>query len=107
MSTTITNPPPTIDYAPIEIQNQLIAMQQLTIDELLKITQSQIPKSQQEIHLQLLEKNQNNQLSESDQLLLQSLRMNADYLMIKKAYAWSLLKWHNYSIPNLNQLSYL
>jgi hypothetical protein len=103
MNTTI-NPPPSVDYAPTEIQNQLISMQQLTIDELLKIAQSQIPQSQQEIHIELLEKNQNNQLSDSDKILLQSLRINADHLMIKKAYAWSLLKWHDYQIPNLNQL---
>ncbi|MCW9681166.1 hypothetical protein FJR41_010175 [Dolichospermum planctonicum UHCC 0167] len=43
-------------------------------------------QSQQELHFQLLEKNQNNQLSESDRLFLKSLRVSADYLMLKKAY---------------------
>ena len=81
------NAPPAVDYAPLELQGELITMQELTIEELLTIAQSQIPESQQELHFQLLEKNQNNQLSESDRLLLKSLRVSADYLMLKKAYA--------------------
>lgn len=47
--------------------------------------------------LQLLEKNQNHRLSESDKLLLRSLRVSADYLMLKKAYSYALLKWKGYS----------
>lgn len=101
----LTNSPPSVDYAPIELQADLIAMQQLSIDELLAIAQSQISDSQQQLHLELLEKNQNNQLSQSDRLLLRSLRVNADNLMLKKAYAWAVLKWKNYPIPDLNKLS--
>ncbi|MFM6311390.1 MAG: hypothetical protein ACKPGB_24620, partial [Dolichospermum sp.] len=71
------------------------------IEELLTIAQNQIPESQQELHFQLLEKNQNNQLSESDRLLLKSLRVSADYLMLKKAYAYALLKWQGFSLPDL------
>ncbi len=94
-----TNAPPAVDYAPLELQRELIAMQELTIEDLLTIGQSQVPESQQELHLQLLEKNQNHQLSESDRLLLRSLRVSADYLMLKKAYAYALLKWKDSSIP--------
>ncbi|MBC1221313.1 hypothetical protein GNF10_03265 [Nostoc sp. UCD121] len=99
-----TNAPPAVDYAPLELQRELIAMQELTIDDLLTIAQSQVPESQQELHLQLLEKNQTNQLSESDRLLLRSLRVSADYLMLKKAYSYELLKWKGYSIPDFQQL---
>jgi hypothetical protein len=98
------NAPPAVDYAPLELQGELIAMQELTIEELLTIAQSQIPESQQELHFQLLEKNQNNQLSESDRLLLKSLRVSADYLMLKKAYAYALLKWRGFSLPDFEQL---
>ncbi|MBD2384439.1 hypothetical protein [Cylindrospermum sp. FACHB-282] len=102
--TTQTNAPPAVDYAPLELQGELIAMQELNIEDLLTIAQSQVPESQQELHLQLLEKNQNNLLSESDRLLLKSLRVSADYLMLKKAYAYALLKWKGYSIPDFEQL---
>ena len=96
--TTQINAPPAVDYAPLELQGEFMVMQELTIEKLLNIAQSQIPESQQELHFQLLEKNQNNQLSESDRLLLKSLRVSADYLMLKKAYAYALLKWkvHRY-----------
>ena len=99
-----TNAPPAVDYAPLELQAELIAMRKLTIEDLLTIGQSQVTESQQELHLQLLEKNQNNQLSESDRLLLRSLRVSADYLMLKKAYSYALLKWKGYFIPEFQQL---
>ncbi|MEH2378131.1 MAG: hypothetical protein V7K27_04375 [Nostoc sp.] len=98
------NAPPAVDYAPLELQRELIAMQELTIEDLLTIGQSQVPEIQQELHLQLLEKNQTNQLSESDRLLLRSLRVSADYLMLKKAYSYAVLKWKGYSIPDFEQL---
>lgn len=99
-----TNALPAVNYAPLELQAELIAMQKLTIKDLLTIGQSQVTESQQELHLQLLEKNQNNQLSESDRLLLRSLRVSADYLILKKAYAYALLKWKGYSLPDFEQL---
>ncbi|MEH2337706.1 hypothetical protein [Nostoc sp.] len=99
-----TNAPPAVDYAPLELQGELIAMQKLTIEDLLTIGQSQVPETQQELHLELLEKNQNHQLSESDRLLLRSLRMSADYLMLKKAYAYALLQWKSYSLPDFEEL---
>ncbi|OBQ03949.1 MAG: hypothetical protein AN482_18165 [Anabaena sp. LE011-02] len=98
------NAPPAVDYAPLELQGELTVMQELTIEELLNIAQSQVPESQQELHFQLLEKNQNNQLSESDRLLLKYLRVSADYLMLKKAYAYALLKWKGFSLPDFEQL---
>jgi hypothetical protein len=33
------NAPPAVDYAPLELQGELIAMQELTIEELLTIFQ--------------------------------------------------------------------
>ena len=98
------NAPPAVDYAPLELHGEFMVMQELTIEELLNIAQSQVPESQQELHFQLLEKNQNNQLSESDRLLLKSLRVSADYLMLKKAYAYALLKWQGFSLPDFEQL---
>lgn len=102
--TTQINAPPAVDYAPLELQGELMAMQELTIEELLSIAQGQVSESQQELHFQLLEKNQNNLLSESDKLLLKSLRVSVDYLMLKKAYAYALLKWKGFSLPDFEQL---
>ncbi|WP_242063375.1 hypothetical protein [Nostoc sp. FACHB-892] len=46
-----TNAPPAVDYAPLELQAELIAMQELTIEEFLTVGQSQIPETQQELHV--------------------------------------------------------
>ena len=54
--TLITNPPPTVDYAPSELKADLVAMQNLEVGQFLAITEIQISLSQQELHLQLLEK---------------------------------------------------
>ncbi len=98
------NTPPSVDYPHLELQGELIGMQQLTIEELLIIAQSQISPLQQGLHLELLEKNQNNQLGKSDKLLLKSLRVSADHLTLKKAYAYSLLKWKGYAVRDFDQL---
>ena len=54
--TLITNPPPTVDYAPSELRADLVAMQNLEVGQLLAITEIQISPSQQKLHLQLLVK---------------------------------------------------
>jgi hypothetical protein len=35
---------------------------------------------------------------------LRKLGEKADKLMLKKAYAWALLRWRGYRIPALNEL---
>lgn len=103
--TKITLDPPPVDYASLDLQKELIEMQQMNHEELLAIANSRISPNQESLHLQFLERNQNNQLNESDRILLETLRINADKLMIKKAYAYAVLKWKGYAIPDLNQLT--
>jgi ATP-dependent DNA ligase len=90
--TKLTLPPPPVEYAPFNLQKELIEMQQMTIEELLTIANSKVSETQEKLHLQLLEKNQDNKLTETERTLLENLRINADQLMIKKAYAYALLK---------------
>ncbi|MDB9536867.1 DUF4263 domain-containing protein [Dolichospermum planctonicum CS-1226] len=79
---------PPVDYAPPELQGELITMQKFTMEDLLTIAESEIIESHQESQLPLLEENQNNQLSESDKLKF----------LIKRGYALALLKYRNYPI---------
>lgn len=102
--TKVTLPPPSIDYAPLDLQKELINMQKMSSEELLTIANSKVSENQEKLHLQLLEKNQNNQLNQPDILLLETLRINADRLMFKKAYAYAVLKCKGYEIPDFNQL---
>ncbi|HEY9848653.1 MAG TPA: hypothetical protein V6D28_04290 [Leptolyngbyaceae cyanobacterium] len=99
-----TNLPPSIANAPPEMQGELLLMQTLPVEELLKIAHSNLSAPQQERHLELLEKNQAGSITVEESQELSDLRITADQLMLRKAYAWSVLSWRGHRIPTLNEL---
>ncbi|KAF3885695.1 MULTISPECIES: hypothetical protein [Nostocales] len=98
------NLPPTPDNAPVEIQAELLQMQTWDSQELLVLAQSQTDLEQQQRHIELLEKNQNGEITPSERQELSQLRIAADRLMLQKAYAWSVLRWRGHRVPALNEL---
>ena len=100
----ISNLPPFPDNAPSEIQAELLQLQALNIDELLNAAQAQVDASQDERHQYLLKKNQVGQLTCAEQQELNELRTLVDHLMLRKAYAWSVLRWRGYRLPALEEL---
>jgi len=74
-------------------------MQTLPNEELRQVAVNQVPLGQQARHQALLDKNGEGTLSGAERLELTSLRLNADQLMLRKAYAWSLLRWRGYPVP--------
>lgn len=99
------NLPPNVNDAPAEIQAELLQMQALNARELRKIAQAQMPHSQQEEHLRLLEKNSSGAISASEKARLSDLRNLADQLMLKKAHACAILRWRGKPISRLVKLS--
>ena len=97
------NLPPTVANTPPEMQAELLALQRLSVTELKQIATSQIPPAQQARHLALLEKNRGHITPEQRDELI-ALRLDADRLMLRKAYAWAVLRWRGQSIPALNEL---
>ena len=79
-------------------------MQTLSIDELLKVAQAQVDSQQGGRHQRLLEANQVSQLTSAEQQELAELRTLVDRLMLRKAYAWSVLRWRGYRMPTLEEL---
>jgi hypothetical protein len=79
-------------------------MQTWDTKELLAIAQSQITPEQQQRHIELLEKNQSDELTHSERQEKSELRIAADRLMLQKAYAWSILSWRGHRLPALNEL---
>ena len=79
-------------------------MQTLSIEQLLEIAYSKIPLPEQEHHLELLDKNQTGIITGEESEALKLMRLAADRLMLKKAYAWAILKWRGYPIPKLEEL---
>ncbi len=98
------NLPPTVENAPLEIQAELSQMQSLSNDHLLEIAHSRVSATEAAHHQLLLEKNQSGQTSIEEQQELRSLRLVVDRMMLKKANAWSILRWRGYPIPSLDQL---
>jgi hypothetical protein len=101
----VSNLPPSAENAPIELRAELTEMQTLSVDELLAIAQAQADPIQHEHHVQLLENNQVGELPPEEQKELTSLRQTADRLMLRKTYAWSILRWKGHRIPPLKEMA--
>jgi hypothetical protein len=55
--------------------------------------------------MELLEKNKiQGELTPAQRQELSELRINADKLMLQKAYAWSVLRWRGHRIPSVDEL---
>ncbi|PSR16077.1 hypothetical protein C8255_19755 [filamentous cyanobacterium CCP3] len=100
----LSNLPPSAENAPPELQAELLAMQTLSTDELLAIAQAQAEPAQWHQHFELLEQNKEGQLSLDERQELTDLRQIADHLMLRKAYAWALLRWRGQKLPKLTEL---
>ncbi len=100
----LSNLPPSADSALPELQPEFLRMQGLTNEELLAIAQAQVEPSQHEHQTELLAKNEERLLTSEEQQGLAALRQAADHLMLRKAYAWSLLRWRGQRIPALREL---
>jgi hypothetical protein len=101
----VSNLPPSAENAPLALRAELMEMQTLSVDELLAIAQTQANAIQHENHVQLLEKNQAGGLPPEEQKDLTDLRQTADRLMLRKAYAWAILRWKGHRIPPLQELA--
>lgn len=98
------NLPPDIPNVREEWQADFLAMQDLTIDELRQIGSSQLPEAHQHRHLELLDKITVKTLTALERQELQKLREAADRHMLKKAYAWAVLRWRGCPTPALDEL---
>ncbi|HEY9672882.1 MAG TPA: hypothetical protein V6D11_15670 [Waterburya sp.] len=100
----VSNLPPSVENASLEMQPELLKMQTLSIEELLAIANAKVKPSQHERHVKLLEKNKEHSLTLEERQELTDLRLAADRLMLRKAYAWSVLRWRGHRIPPSKEL---
>jgi hypothetical protein len=100
----LSNLPPSVDNATPELQPELLHLQSLSIEELRAIAQAQVEPAQHVRHTELLAQHEARSLTPAEQQELSSLRQAADHLMLRKAYAWSLLRWRGQRIPALAEL---
>ena len=79
-------------------------MQTLSVEALESIAQSQVDPVQFDRHIELLQKNEADALTPEERENLTNLRVAAEQLMLRKTYAWSLLRWRGQRIPSLEEL---
>lgn len=96
------NLPPSVATMPAEMRDELLALQGASIEQLRRIAADQTPADEQTRHLELLEKNSTGELTTAEQAELAALRIAADRLMVRKAYAWAVLRWRGYAVPQLD-----
>ena len=98
------NLPPSLASVPVDMQDELMALQSLSDEALLAAAQTQIPPGQQSRHLTLLDRNSEGGLSAGELVELAGLREEADRVMLRRAHAWSILRWRGHSVPSLDEL---
>jgi hypothetical protein len=98
------NVPPLPDELSAEMRGDLLALEYLNDDALGQVARSTVGPEQQEQISLLLEKNRLGTIVESERVTLAQLRQEADQLMLRKAYAYVLLKWRGYRLPALAEL---
>jgi len=93
--------PPSLERVPERFQADLQALDHLSDDILRQITQAEMDDDKVTLYEELLEKNQRKGLSDAERNILSALREEADLLMLRKSYAYALLRWrgHVISIP--------
>ena len=100
----LSNLPPSTEIAPPELQQEFLRMQTLSVELLKPIAQSEVDPVQFDRHTELLQKNEAGILTPEEREELTTLRVAAEQLMLRKAYAWSLLRWRGQRIPSLEEL---
>lgn len=96
--------PPLPDDLPEEMRGDLLALEALDDDALWQVARGTVSPERQEQHRLLLEKNRLGTIAESERETLVQLRREADQLMLRKAYAYVLLKWRGHRLPTLAEL---
>lgn len=91
--------PPGWDDAPPEFQADLAEMDRLDDDTLWKILREHRSEADYGRYRELLEKNEQDNLSEAERVELDQLRAETDRFVLRKAHAAVLLRWRGYSVP--------
>jgi hypothetical protein len=96
---------PVTEDLPSALQTELDALAQMNDDHLWQIARSVFPTSQRQKYDRLLDKNSAGRLAAAEREQLQTLRLESERLMLRKAHAYALLKWRGHILPTLDKIS--
>jgi len=90
--------PPIWEDVPPEFQTDLASMDKLDDNALWEIARGRKVPADMERYNALLERNQNDSLTEAERLELSTLRTEVDRFMLRKAHATALLRWRGHVV---------
>jgi hypothetical protein len=98
--------PPLPETLPDEVRDDLLALETLDDTTLWRVAESIVSAEQQEEISLLLERNSLAIITDAERTRLSELQAQADRLMLRKAYAYVLLKWRGRRLPTLAELEF-
>ncbi len=99
--------PPSLERVPERFRDDLRTLNRLSDDVLWRVARSDIDDDKATLYESLLEQNQRGELDATGQASLTVLRDEADLLMLRRSFAYALLKWRGHRIPSLDELQSL
>ena len=96
--------PPLPENLPEAMRADLLTLENLSDDDLWRVARGAVSEAHARRHGELLAKNRAGTPSVEEQAELAQLRTQADQLMLRKAYAYALLKWRGHRLPALAEL---
>jgi hypothetical protein len=93
--------PPDLSKVPARFRIDLRALNCLDTPVLRHVAHTALDAAKAMRYEALLVKNQREALSDEEQVQLDRLREEADLLMLRRAYAYALLKWRGQRLPAL------
>lgn len=97
--------PPLPDDLPDDWRDALIDLEGLSDAELWQILRGRFTDDQREEYARLRDKQRQGAIAEAEHASLDTLRRQADLLVLRKAYAGVLLKWRGHRLPTLDELT--
>jgi hypothetical protein len=105
VETLVSSAPPTIESdLPIALQLEMKAMEVLSDSALWAIAESVMNPDKIAFYDLLLERHQEGTLTTEGRELLNQLREESDFLMVRKAHAYALLQSRGHQLPTLYEL---
>ncbi len=91
---------PSLEKVPLEYREELAALEDLSDDKLWAISGRCLEQAKRRRLEKLLDKNAGSELTDRDRQTLSRLRLEADHLLLRRSYAFVLLKYRGHRVTS-------
>lgn len=93
--------PPNLNGVPIQYHDDLNSLSRLSDEQLWALTHTKFPPARFATLEELLEKNAEGTLTKREREQLSLLQSESNFLMMRRAYVFSLLRWRGHRVPQI------